>query len=61
MIANLVALGGVLFFWALLATVAGFAGLTAWCVLVEVTEFAYRRRARRGEPVPLPYARRGRS
>lgn len=43
-----------------LVTVVGFAGLTAWCVLVEVTEFAYRRRARRGEPVPLPYARGGR-
>lgn len=60
MIGHLVAFGGVLLFWALLVSVAGFAGLAAWCVLVEVTEFAYRRRARRGEPVPLPYARGGR-
>lgn len=60
MISNVVGFAGLLLFWTLLVTVVGFAGLTAWCVLVEVTEFAYRRRARRGEPVPLPYARGGR-
>ena len=60
MISNLVELVGLGLFWTLLLSVVGFAGLAGWCVLVELTEAAYRRRARRGEPVPLPYARRGR-
>lgn len=55
MISNLVELGGVLFFWALLIAVVGFAALAGWCVLVEATEAAYRRRVRRGEDVPLPF------
>ena len=55
MISNLVAFGGLLFFWALLVAVVGFAGLAGWCVLVEVTEWAYRRRARRSDVPPLPF------
>ena len=55
MISNLVELGGVLLFWTLLLAVVGFAGLAAWCVLVEATEAAYRRRVRHGHEPPLPF------
>lgn len=55
MISNLVAFGGLLFFWALLVTLVALVGLAGWCVLVEVTEWAYRRRVRHGQDVPLPF------
>ena len=55
MISNLVELVGLGLFWTLLLSVVGFAGLAGWCVLVELTEAAYRRRARRGQDVPLPF------
>lgn len=55
MISNLVAFGGLLLFWTLLLSVVGFAVLTGWCVLVELTEAAYRRRARRSDVPPLPF------
>lgn len=55
MISNLVAFGGLLLFWTLLLTVVLFVGLSAWCVLVELTEAAYRRRARKTDVPPLPF------
>lgn len=55
MISNLVELGGVLLFWALLLSVAMFVVLAGWCVLAELTEAAYRRRVRKGQDVPLPF------
>lgn len=55
MISNLVAFVGLLLFWTLLVSVVLFVGLSAWCVLVELTEAAYRRRARKGQGPPLPF------
>lgn len=55
MISNLIAFGGVLLFWALLVATVGFGVLAGWCVLVEATEAAYRRRARKGHEPPLPF------
>lgn len=55
MISNLVAFVGLLLFWTLLVSVVLFVGLSAWCVLVELTEAAYRRRARKGQDPPLPF------
>lgn len=55
MISNLVAFVGLLLFWTLLVSVVLFAVLSAWCVLVELTEAAYRRRARKGQGPPLPF------
>jgi hypothetical protein len=54
-ISNLVAFVGLLLFWTLLVSVVLFVGLSAWCVLVELTEAAYRRRARKGQGPPLPF------
>ena len=55
MISNLVAFGGLLLFWTLLLSIVGFAVLAGWCLLVELTEAAYRRRARKGQGPPLPF------
>lgn len=55
MIESLVAFLGVLVFWALLVSLVAFVGLSAWCVLVELTEAAYRRRARKTDVPPLPF------
>lgn len=51
MISNLVAFVGLLLFWTLLVSVVLFVGLSAWCVLVELTEAAYRK----GQDPPLPF------
>ena len=55
MISNLVELVGLGLFWTLLLSVVGFGVLAGWCVLVELTEATYRRRARKGQDVPLPF------
>lgn len=55
MIQSLVELLGVALFWTLLVATVGFGVLAGWCLLVELTEAAYRRRVRKGLEAPLPF------